>query len=439
MTRRISRRSFVKAGAGGLAAIAVGNVLDLPWVFTNVARAQDPVAVQLTIREALVEMIDLLPVYHWVFEAPTTGPLMPGPTIIAEEGAAVTVSVANTLDEEHSWAIRQPSGITHETGGDPGPFVPPAAFIADTGPIAPGGNATITFTAPAAGTYIYEDALNSPVNRVLGLQGMFISTPVPGATTPYTTPTPNVARLFADLGTAAHFPGTPWNPARTWLWIFSSIDPRFNAIAEAGGAIDPADFVANSDPLYWMISGKTGFFSSHDERIKISGFVGNPALIRVMNVGITTHSPHIHGNHVYPIARNGIVLDNLVFLDTWSVRPGETVDILHPFIQPPDIPVFPPVQEPFPLRYPMHCHIEMSQTAGGANYPQGLLTDWELAGPLGGEKGGPAPTVLPLPISVQGTPQAAPANARTAAHTAFAGPRPATRIPGPLDTHSHGL
>jgi hypothetical protein len=30
----------------------------------------------------------------------------------------------------------------------------------------------------------------------------------------------------------------------------------------------------------------------------------------------------------------------------------------------------------------MHCHTEMSQTAGGGNYPQGLVTDWELTGPL---------------------------------------------------------
>jgi hypothetical protein len=29
----------------------------------------------------------------------------------------------------------------------------------------------------------------------------------------------------------------------------------------------------------------------------------------------------------------------------------------------------------------MHCHIEMSQTAAGGNYPQGLVTDWQMLGP----------------------------------------------------------
>ena len=40
--------------------------------------------------------------------------------------------------------------------------------------------------------------------------------------------------------------------------------------------------------------------------------------------------------------------------------------------------------EPFPLRYVMHCHCEMSQTASGGNYPQGMVTRWEIVGGLGG-------------------------------------------------------
>jgi hypothetical protein len=32
----------------------------------------------------------------------------------------------------------------------------------------------------------------------------------------------------------------------------------------------------------------------------------------------------------------------------------------------------------------MHCHIEMSQTARGGQYPQGMVTHWELLGPKRG-------------------------------------------------------
>jgi hypothetical protein len=45
---------------------------------------------------------------------------------------------------------------------------------------------------------------------------------------------------------------------------------------------------------------------------------------------------------------------------------------------------WPPKEEPFPLLYPMHCHIEMSQTASGGQYPQGMVTHWELLGPKRG-------------------------------------------------------
>jgi len=64
------------------------------------------------------------------------------------------------------------------------------------------------------------------------------------------------------------------------------------------------------------------------------------------------------------------------------MRPMDRKDMILPFERPPDIAVWPPKQEPFPLRYVMHCHTEMSQTAGGGNYPQGLVTHWTMTGPI---------------------------------------------------------
>jgi hypothetical protein len=34
------------------------------------------------------------------------------------------------------------------------------------------------------------------------------------------------------------------------------------------------------------------------------------------------------------------------------------------------------------MRFVMHCHTEMSNTAGGGNYPQGIVTHWEMTAPL---------------------------------------------------------
>ena len=66
----------------------------------------------------------------------------------------------------------------------------------------------------------------------------------------------------------------------------------------------------------------------------------------------------------------------------WMLRPMWRKDVLLPFSKPDEIPAeaWPPREEKFPLYYPMHCHIEMSQTAGGGNYPQGMVTHWEMLG-----------------------------------------------------------
>jgi hypothetical protein len=36
----------------------------------------------------------------------------------------------------------------------------------------------------------------------------------------------------------------------------------------------------------------------------------------------------------------------------------------------------------------MHCHTEMSQTAAGGNYPQGMATHFEILGGVGGRPKG---------------------------------------------------
>ena len=70
--------------------------------------------------------------------------------------------------------------------------------------------------------------------------------------------------------------------------------------------------------------------------------------------------------------------------DTWMLEPLGRIDMILPFTRPPDVPKgkWPPRDEEFPLKYVMHCHFEISQTAGGGNYPQGAVTHWEMTGAL---------------------------------------------------------
>jgi len=158
---------------------------------------------------------------------------------------------------------------------------------------------------------------------------------------------------------------------------------------DAGQTINPASVTASFRPRYFTLNGLSGVDAVHDPATTPEGYVGEPLVLRVLNAGLATHSPHIHGNHVMELSgtdalANQVVRDNIVERDTWLMAPLERKDLLLPFERPPDIPdpAYPMRQEPFPLRYPMHCHMEMSQTAGGGNYPQGLIADWRILGPV---------------------------------------------------------
>jgi hypothetical protein len=272
----------------------------------------------------------------------------------------------------------------------------------------------VEFTAPAAGTYFYLDPFNEPVNRVMGLHGVLMVLPLSlAANTPYSNPTANVQRLFNDLGTpgwspelgSEHFPGHPWDVDRTWIWVFNTVDPDKHEaldLLEPGSLMPAAEFTENYLPRYFTLNGKSGFFAGghspddaehvhrgladYDLQRDIAPFgnVGQPALIRALNAGLATHSLHPHGNHFYLLAENGVVRDNLWWIDTWSLEPLGRKDLLLPFIQPPEIPplAWPPEDELFPLQYTMHCHTEMSQTAAGGNYPHGAITHWQIDGPM---------------------------------------------------------
>lgn len=374
----MKRREFIKYGMTGLAAIAVGG-LDIPSFFPRQAHAA-AFTVDLSMEAALVEMIDLTQVFHWVFASPQIGPSFPGPVIFATTGDQITLNVTNNLPEVHAFKILG-TNITI-----------PA--------INPGQTVTLVFTAPNAGTYLYVDPLNAPVNRVLGLHGAFIVLPQAG-NTPYTVPTANVQRLFNDLGNTPQFPGDSWLPPpanRSRIWLFAQVDPKFNAWVQAGRPVTAAiirTIKVNFLPRYYFTSGKTGAFSAHDPEIVPEGNIGEPHLIRMLNAGIQTQSPHIHANHCYVLAVNQFVQNNVVFIDTFTIKGTDTVDWLLPFIRPQDIPGDPntPLRDLIPeelatvlitpqspLEYPMHGHTEIDQTAAGGNYPQGMITHFNITG-----------------------------------------------------------
>lgn len=366
----INRRTFLHASALGLAGVAVGSREILTSGAVGMTTGHSA-ALHLTMRECLAEMVDLTPVYVWAFETPQTGPRIPGPVMYAEQGTEVVIDVTNALLQPHGFAV-------------PG--------VIDSGPIAPGETVRVTFAAPTAGTYVYLDPTGEPISRAMGLAGALVVTAASGPT-PYSEPTQGVANLFDDLGTTDHFPGDPWRPERTWNWVFSSVDHELHEHVRNTPELSPAEFVAAYHPTYFMINGKSGYFAGADPATQIHGHVGQPALIRSVNVGQVAHSPHIHGNHVYVLAVDARVQPNAIAHDTWELLPMSTTDVLLPFIRPPDAYPWPPTDPNVwttdlggdghaGMVFPMHCHTELSQLASGSNYPQGAVTHWVLTGDL---------------------------------------------------------
>jgi len=365
------RRDFVAYGsAGALTAAFVKLQQD------QEAEAQTSFNFELHMEEIFEEMIDGEVIYAMTYRDPVTRAMRP--PLRVRQGATVTIKLVNKTRKARRFAV---TGISASRF----PLV------------AAGATSTIQFIAPIPGSYLYHENTEGAAGRVVGLHGALIVTPpgsgptAAGSATPYARSklTPAVSSVFDAMGTS-RFPGEKWRPnlpERDRLWVFGSVDPRINEAAERGINIDLSLPVYFFRPRYFTINGLAGYDAAHDDSTVIKGYLGEPTLIRTMNAGLCTHGPHIHGNHVFALsdvnAAGACVLNtNVLELDTWTLAPLQRKDVLLPFQKPDDIPdlAWPPKEEPFPLLYPMHCHIEMSQTASGGQYPQGMVTHWEMLG-----------------------------------------------------------
>jgi FtsP/CotA-like multicopper oxidase with cupredoxin domain len=298
----------------------------------------------------------------------------PRRVIVAETGSQIRLRITNRLAEPHTFTI---AGVVDMTLG-------------------PAGSATATrdidFPAPAAGTYVYHDTTNAPVNRVLGLFGVLVVVP---ADAPWT------------------LDGSEGEFERQFVWIFHDIDPEWGRRARLGTPIDPVR--TPSLPRYFTINDRSGVFaagvspdeaenhrthedtkpSGHGRRVNVRNFsdpaFGTGQLLRIVNTGIAIHQPHFHGNHVWTIAVDNEVLsrsspkispDGHILMQLWEdvveIDPLQTKAVMLPVKPPSDALQVVLENQQCDYAYPMHCHAEMSQTAGGGLYPGGMVTDWTL-------------------------------------------------------------
>ena len=173
--------------------------------------------------------------------------------------------------------------------------------------IAPGDSFVYEFTAKPAGTHLYHSHFNSLHQEEHGLYGMFIVEP-------------KVERIVSD---------------REEIMI------------------------VGDGPLGFVINGKE-FPAITPIEVK----KGEQIRVRMANLGGLYHPMHLHGGHFTVVAKDGFPLAAPQDMNTLSLAPGETYDVL--------------LRAEEPGTWLWHCHVLSHVT--GAKGPDGLPT---VAGMVG--------------------------------------------------------
>jgi len=319
----MERRDFLKVSGAGLASTLAGSGM-LTWATRSEAAT---ISINLTAVKGTVTLIDGTTTQLFSYSSSTT-PMVPGPLIVCQGGDTIQLMLKNTL-------------------ATPVKFVLGRTSVSLT--VAAGATQSLSFSAPAPGTYLYYDNQNSGVNRIMGLHGALVVMP-------------------SGIKNQS-FTGAP-TFVRQYRWVISNVDTAWASQVQANGDAYVSSIVSTTFmPRYFLLNGNS-FQNTEEANTAIAGNYDEACLVRILNAGGMVHSPHFHANHVNIISSNGTNTANGRIKDVVSMLPLDVKDVLFPFKAPPDAyPVASGTQT-----YPMHCHSEMSQTAGGGLYPHGLHT-----------------------------------------------------------------
>ena len=325
----------------GLSALLLGTVGQAQayvngWEGEGAGTVADPRTFVLTAKHDFVSTSDGGSHYAWGYSFGTDLPMQyPGPTLIVQQGDVVKVVLNNTLPVPVSIVFPGQQGVT-ATGGNPGlltreaPAVPLSEDAAVAGP-------TYTFVADKAGTYLYHSGTNADLQVEMGLVGALIVRP-----TGY------------DQGTkASHLNRKAYAHDATRydrenLFLLSEMDPaiHWTVYTQVFGNQPVAVDTTSIKPSMWFINGRNApdtMLDDHVDWLPTQPYnalprmhPGERLLMRVVNAGRDLHPFHHHGNHAYPIARDGRVLESVsgagpdLTSPDFTVRsvPGQTMDLI---------------------------------------------------------------------------------------------------------------
>jgi len=243
----------------------------------------------------------------WGFSLPAPGRTQyPGPTLIVDQGATISISVSNQLPADVTGASQRVSLVF------PGQVGVTAVCTTGTcvqGPLAleasPGGTVTYSFVAGRPGTYHYASGTQPELQVEMGLVGALIVRPTSG--------------VAVIPGQAYATPESRYD--QEYLFLLTEMDTRIHDLVEEQGvaAAYASGLLGDYFPNYWFINGRNApdtleaaggnHLPTQPYNALVRTHPGDRVLMRVIGGGRDLHPFHHHGNHSRIIARDGNVLD----------------------------------------------------------------------------------------------------------------------------------
>jgi FtsP/CotA-like multicopper oxidase with cupredoxin domain len=191
----------------------------------------------------------------------------------------VTISVTNVLGSGRTISLESP-GIGFSPGATDAP---------------PGETVARTFTATAAGTYLYTSGGAAGRQQAMGMYGALVIRPT-------------------TAGQAYDGAASAFDAERTM--VLSELDPVLNR------SLDPQAFDLTAwHPTYWLINGR-----AHPQTGTIDVQAGKRLLLRYVNAGLEHATMTMLGLHARLVGADAHALDNPYDVVAQTVPAGATAD-----------------------------------------------------------------------------------------------------------------
>ena len=279
--RALAARSMRKSRA-----LLIVAVMAAAFVVANSSASAAPVTINLCAKPGTATLTGAVTVPIWGFATTATPGAcgaatasLPGPQLVVNEGDTVTVSITNGLPAGQTLTFEIP-GITFNAGATD---------------VAAGASGTVSFTASAPGTYLYQAGGGQGRQAAMGLAGALI---VNSAT---------AGQAYDSVTTAYDRQATV---------VLGAVDPNFNA---APDSFDMYGYQAT----YWLINGK-----AYPDTAGVLATAGQRLLLRYVNAGFDNTSMALLGMHERAVARDAHLLNNPFDANAETIPAGATEDAI---------------------------------------------------------------------------------------------------------------